>query len=401
MIQFRCQVIDHDGVRHELVRRASDETMMLRELMAEGYTPLGLRSGQKTLIERLNQPIRTGGGNADQAIILRQLAILVNAGIPVDRSLDLLGDQIERRASRLMLQRMLADIRAGRSLADAIESVGTFPTWVTGLLRSAESGGHIGQVLTDAADRMTKMAETRRRLVTALIYPAAVLCMAIVALAIILTLVIPEFQPVFEGEEARLPLLTRLVLDLSQIGLRFGLMSAFSVIAAIGLLAIWIRSSAGQTLRNSKPFLFPGQRLRNQYVVAQFCGLLSTLLLNGVDAVRALQLAAESLTSPRWRTQLNIALQKVREGQAVSRALGAAPAIPHTVLRMIEVGENSGQLGRTCHEAARIMNEISGQRIERIVSLVNPIAILLLGGLVAMLVAGVMLGIFALGDVAI
>ncbi len=403
MIQYRCQVLDQSGARLTLVRRAPDEAMVLRELMAEGFTPLGVSDGPMTWAERLNQPVGGSGGGsiADQALILRQLAILVKAGMPVDRSLDLLRDQIERRASRTMLNMMLADVRAGRSLADAIESTGQFPAWVVGVLRAAETGGRLGDALTNAADRMTGMAEMRRRLITALIYPSAVLAMAVVALVVILTMVIPEFQPIFEGEEAKLPTLTRFVLDLSALGLRFGVTLGAAVIAIIALLVFWLRSTPGQDARNNRPKLFPGQQLRDQYLVAQFTGLFSTLLMNGVNAVQALQLSIDSMPSPRWKKQLQLALQAVREGELVSRALGAAPAIPRTVIRLIEVGENSGQLGETCQEAARIMGEISTQRIERIVSLVNPIAIMFLGGMVAVLVAGVMLGIFALGDVAL
>ncbi len=401
MIQYRCNVIDQSGGRIELMRRASNEAILLRELMAEGFTPISVKTGDPTMIDRLNRPMRAGSSIQDQALILRQLAILVKAGMPIDRSLDLLREQIERRHSRAMLTRMMADIRAGRSLADAIDAASGFPGWVIGLLRAAETGGQIGEALTNAATRLTQMVEMRRRLITALIYPTAVLIMAIVALAIILTMVIPEFQPIFKGEEARLPTLTRWVLNLSDLGLRFGVLAIIGVVLAILLLVSWLNSATGQRLRNDHPGMFPGQRLRDQYLVAQFTGLLSTLLLNGVNAVQALQLSTDSMTSHRWKKQLTLAIQAVREGLPMSRALGAAPAISRTVTRLIEVGENSGQLGETCQEAARIMGEISTQRIERIVSLVNPIAIMLLGGLVAMLVAGVMLGIFALGDIAI
>jgi general secretion pathway protein F len=401
MIQYRCNVVDQNGGQIELMRRAPNEALVLRELMAEGYTPISIKTGAPTLIDRLNRPMKAGGSVQDQALILRQLAILVNAGMPIDRSLDLLREQIERRTSREMLGRMQSDIRAGRSLADAIDAAGGFPGWVIGLLRASETGGQISEALANAATRLTNMVEMRRRLVTALIYPAAVLIMALVALAIILTMVIPEFQPIFAGEEAKLPTLTRWVLNLSDLGLRFGLIAIIGTVIFITLCFAWLGSATGHRLRNKHAAFFPGQRLRDQYLIAQFTGLLSTLLLNGVNALNALQLATDSMTSERWKQQLVIAIQSVREGQPLSRALRAAPAIPKTVTRLIEVGENSGKLGETCQEASRIMSEISTQRIERIVSLVNPIAIMLLGGLVAMLVAGVMLGIFALGDIAI
>jgi general secretion pathway protein F len=124
------------------------------------------------------------------------------------------------------------------------------------------------------------------------------------------------------------------------------------------------------------------------------------MVANGVSAIKALPLARDALPSPRWRRHLEHVEAQVREGRPLSLALGAEAFVPVTAIRLIEVGERSGQLAQTCQHASQIMGEAARARIERIISLANPVAIMTLGGLVAMLVAGVMLGIFALGDFA-
>jgi general secretion pathway protein F len=402
MIHYRCDVIDGQGVRQSLRREAASKAICVNELVSQGYTPLRLRSGKLTIAEILNRPIALGGtgGSAAQALFLRQLAILVSADLPVDRSVDLLRDQASGRRQKQVLAEMLRDIRGGRSLSDAIETAGGFPSWVVGVLRSADSGGDLGGALTSAADRMAAITATRRALLAALTYPAAVLVATIVALALILTLVVPQFEPIFEGSEDRLPALTQFVLLMAAYAGNWG--AALLVTIALLMIAItlFLRSEAGGNLRENYPNLFLGQRLRDQYLAAQFAGLFATLVGNGVHAVRALALARDAMPSARWRRQLESALRRVREGEKLSVALSGAAAFPDTARRLIEVGEQTGKLAIASREASEIMGETARQRIENIVSLVNPLAIILLGGMVAILVAGVMLGIFALGDFA-
>lgn len=402
MIHFRCDVIDRDGQRFNLARQAVSKSICVNELVSQGYTPLRLRSGKLSFAEMLNRPLSLGGagGSASQALFLRQLAILVSADLPVDRSVDLLRDQASSRRQKQLLTEMLSDIRGGRSLSDAIETAGSFPAWVTGVIRSADSGGDLGGALTSAADRMAAITATRRALISALTYPAAVLIATIAALALILTLVVPQFKPIFEGSEDRLPALTRLVLLMADYAGTWGLAALVTIAGIVTTAILFLRSTAGGALRERHPKLFFGQHLRDQYLAAQFAGLFATLVGNGVHAVRALALSRDAMPSARWRRQLGEALARVREGEKLSVALSGAAAFPSTARRLIEVGEQTGKLGSAAREAALIMGETARQRIENIVSLVNPLAIIFLGGVVAMLVAGVMLGIFALGDFA-
>ena len=144
----------------------------------------------------------------------------------------------------------------------------------------------------------------------------------------------------------------------------------------------------------------PGLMLRDQYLAAQFTGIFATLVGNGVTVIKALPLARSAIGSERWRRHLAEVERRVREGATLSRALASGAFVPTTAVRLIQVGEKSGQLADTCAKASEIMGDAARARIDRIVSLANPIAIVTLGGIVAMLVAGVMLGIFSLGDFA-
>lgn len=402
MTEYRCLTVDASGQKKWQQVEAGSEQACVQMMLGIGLTPLQINSGTMSLSERLNQPVHLslGVGLSEQALMLNQLALLVRSGLPVDRSIDLLRDQAPKARQKQLLTDILANVKEGKGLAGALEAHSIFPTYVIGVIRSSEKSGKLGAALTSVAQRMTKATETRRKLATALTYPAAVLIATMAALLIVLTSVVPQFEPIFAGNEDKLPALTNFVLSLSAFVRSYGLM--ILAVALLLILVPWLlfKSAEGQKMLSSAAPYLPGIKLRDQYLAAQFTGLLATLIDNGLTVVRALPLARETLSSGRWQSQLLKVERQIREGNRLSFALESTSIFPRTASRLIEVGERTGKLGETCGHASEIMGEAASARIERIVSLVNPIAIILLGGLVAMLVAGVMLGIFALGDFA-
>jgi general secretion pathway protein F len=402
MTEYRCLVVSPEGRSVWRTIDAASEKGAIARLMGDGLTPIEVKSGAIGLIERLNRPIAFGRslGIAEQSLILTQLATLIRAGLPIDRCLDLLREQSPRAAQRDMLAQVLGGVRGGQSLAFALEQQSAFPGYVIGVIRSAERSGRLGEALTALAERLTASAATRRALVTALTYPAAVLVATLIALALVLVLVVPQFEPIFAGQEEKLPSLTRGVLALSAMVTGHGLLLLAILILVPAALFLGFRSEAGGALIQRVRKRVPGLQLRDQYLAAQFTGIFATLVGNGVTVIKALPLARSAIGSERWRRHIGEVELRVREGSTLSRALASGSFVPATAVRLIEVGEKSGQLADTCGKASEIMGDAARARIDRIVALANPIAIITLGGIVAMLVAGVMLGIFALGDFA-
>lgn len=400
MAEYRCEYLTGLGKREWRTVEALSESSVASRLLAEGATPLAIRTGPLTIQERLRQPVRIGGkpGVAEQALLLTQLAVLIRSGLPVDRSLDLLRDQSPSRTRREALAAMLEDVRGGNGLAAAMKRRGLFPAYAVGVVAAAEMTGRLAEALTSVSERMTALAATRRQLVTSLTYPAAVLAATVLALFLVLTVVVPQFEPSFAGNEERLPGLTLAVLAASAAVREQGALILLSGCGAVGGLVFWLRSErAGELVWRHRRHV-PGMDLRQQYLAAQFTGTLAALLSNGITVVKALPLCAGAIGSRNWRREIAAAERLVREGVSLSRALAATGVVPLTVTRLLEVGEKTGQLAETCLHAHEILSDSSRARIDRLVALANPIAIVTLGGLVAMLMAGVMLGIFAIGD---
>lgn len=402
MTRYRCEVVTATGRVDRLEIEAPTPHAATVQLMAEGATPLSIRSGALNWVERFNQPVTLSRefGVAAQALLLTQLAALVRAGLPVDRSLDLLADQASRRSQRMTLHRVVKDVRAGEGLAQAFKRAGILPAWVVGVLRSAEQSGGLAPALTSLAVRLNDLTRTRRELVSALTYPVAVLAATFLALGLVLLVVVPQFEPVFAGQEKRLPWLTQAVLWLSD---HAGSVVIGSGVAALGsmIALVTVRRVPALAERFERVYRYvPGMRLRDQYLAAQFSGLLATLLTNGMPLVRSLPLIAGGLSSRRWRRHLKSVETTLKQGGALSSALFKEAFVPVTLVRLLEVGERTGKLAETALEASRIIDEAARARMQRIISLANPVAIMSLGAIVAALVAGVMLGIFAIGDFA-
>lgn len=400
MTEYRCLVIDAEGRRAWRRVEAGDERRLRAMLATDGALLVEVRGGAMGLIERLNQPIdwHWGIGIGEQALIIGQLATLVGSGLPVDRSLDLLRDQASKARQRAAVAAMLARVRAGDGLARAMENSRLFPDYAVGVVRAAEQSGRMGEALTALAARLAGAAETRRRLLTALTYPAAVMAATLVALALVLTVVVPQFAPIFAGREAQLPVLTRGVLAVADLVNRQGLLVLGAAAALVAGLWLALRATAGGAFGEALRRYLPGAALADQFLAAQFTGLMALLAGNGVKIVPALALARQATASHRWRAHLQAVERRVREGSTLSAALALAPFMPRTAIRLIEVGERSGKLAETCAKASAIIGAGAQARLERIVALANPVAIVALGGVVALLVGGVMLGIFSLGD---
>lgn len=401
MTLYRCLVAVGDGVEWRSIDASSREAA-LAQMTSDGCMALDIRAGETSLVERLNRPVSFRGRMrvGEQALLLSQLATLVQSGLPVDRSLDLLREQALRAGQRSILARMLSTVRAGGGLARAFDESAAFPNYVTGVIRAAERSGGLGAALLVLAERLTVAATTRRQLLTALTYPAAILAATCAALGLVLTLVVPQFQPIFAGQEARLPALTRLVLALSNAVTTAPATMLAAMFLPFILLFLFLRSGTGRSIIDAYGNRLPLIGLRDQYLAAQFTGILSTLLSNGVKIVEALPLVRDAVGSQRWKRHADAVERRIREGSSLSSALAVDGLLPSTAIRLIEVGERSGKLARTCEQASAIIAETVRSRIERLVALANPIAIISLGGMVAALVGGVMLGIFALGDFA-
>lgn len=351
-----------------------------------------------------------------------QLSQLISAGVPMEQGLALMSGRTQTVqpdaspgafdvvASRIggdqrldaFAARLLARVRQGASLSAALRAEPSVPASYSGVVQGAESAGTLASSLAELATSVQHRVDTRQRIVSALAYPLGLAVASIGAVLFVLTAVIPEFAPLFEGEQHRLPPLTRAAVWLS--GLVAGKVTVLLLIlAAVVLLAPlayrqWIPLRDAVTrVRRRIPIARHALRLD----LAQGLRVLGSLLRGGMETSAAMQLAAGSAMFSENRLAFEAAARQLREGASLSLVCGELPDLPEPARLVLIVGERAGEAARACLRAAAWIDSDSQRRIARFVALINPAAVITMGVLVALIVASVMMGILSISQLTV
>lgn len=416
---------------------ATDADDAARQALAQGRFPVHVRavgSGWNEVWRQWAQPsIRLL--LADLAMFSEQLAQLLSSGIPLEQALALLArsssrelpapktgawaarpaplsrsttatplrglDMRERNVARFAA-RLLARVREGAALSAALRLEANIPAAYSGVVQGAEQAGALAAGLAALADSLQRQSETRQRVRSALAYPFALAIAAVSAALFVLTAVIPEFAPLFEGEERRLPALTRAVLWLSGlvngrvIWLMFGAMALF--------LACWTAWHFWPVLR-AGVWLFLRHFAPVRYVVrldlAQSLRVFGGLLDSGMDAAAAMHLASQAATIEEIQRAFEVGSKQLREGAGLTQVCAGLPELPEASLMVLIVGERVAQPGGAAKRAAHWIDQDTQRRLAALLAVLNPLAIIGMGVLVALLIAAVMVGILSINQLAI
>lgn len=351
---------------------------------------------------RLGLPMRRGRLRADDFLIFnQQFVTLIRAGLPILRALDLLAERAARPALRALLEDVRTRVRAGADLSEAFKAQGVFPEVYTTSLLAGERSGNLTGVLDQYIAYQKVSLGVRRRLLTVLVYPALLVVFSSVVLGFVITYVVPRFADLYSELNAELPFLTQVVINFA-LNVRqsvLGVLGAL-LVGAVGL-TVWSRSVRGGRFLDSLKLGLPvAGDLLLKFRVAQFARTLSTLLAGGIPLVPALETARGALGSPVLREAVQRAAERVREGQALHAALGETGVIPGLVLEMVEVGETTGALAGMLASVADFYEEDVNMRLTRLMALVEPLVLMCMGLVIAMILVALYLPVFSLATLA-
>lgn len=405
------------SVQERLSVEAATTTDAARQVMAQGRFPISVRAERIGWAARLDHPLLTNDrlGLAELALFAEQLADLVRAGVTIEQALDLLapggrvggsatereGDRRDRALGRLA-QRLLRRVREGASLSAALRQEPAVPPAFAGVIQGAEGAGALAVGLASLAVSLQRQSETRERIRTALAYPAMVLVVALLAVVFVLTAVIPEFAPLFAGEERRLPMVTRGVLWLSALLTGRLLWAGLTLLLTAVLVRVIWRRSPGLRQRLWRLALrMPPVRYALRLDLAQATRVMGALLESGMEASQAMQLAGEAASFERNRQGFAQGARLLREGESLSQVYAALPQMPDAAASLLAVGERAGQAGTAASRAAQLIETDTNRRVNRLLATLNPVAVITLGALVALFIGAIMLGILSINQLAL
>jgi len=398
MAEFVCRVADARGQVSVLVEDAGSEAELRQRLAEKGLFVYSARSRALPAVSwRLPARRRRLSGN-DFLLFNQQFVTLIRAGLPILKALDLLAERAARPALRVLLDDIRQRLRGGDSLSEAFHAQGIFPAVYTSSLLAGERSGNLAGVLDYYIAYQKITGSVRRRLLTALVYPALLLLVAAGVLSFVILYVIPKFSELYAEMKAALPPLTVAVVSFA-LAIRDSLWVVLVVAAALAVGAVLAaRSEAGaQALDRVRLQLPLIGNILLRFRLAQFCRTLGTLLAGGIPVVPSLEVAAGAMESPVLRRAVATAAARVREGQTLHGALAETGVVPDLLTGMVEVGESTGALPQMLNSVAEFYEEELNAHLGALMALVEPVLLLGVAGTVLVILIALYLPVFSFG----
>lgn len=404
MATFVIKAIDNSGNVIEDVREAADEQTLVKLLQADGYIPLNVapQSSKPFYWLRFGQK-GSGLTQKEIALFTKELATLLEAGLPLDRSLAVLKDSLEEESNiTQLIEQVLEKIKAGSTLADALATQSNaFSKFYLNMLRAGEAGGNIEQVLKRLSNYLDRSKELKDTVTTALIYPTILVVMSVASVFLLLTFVVPQFTEMFDSAGKELPVSTQVV-----VGIAEWLQSYWWVLIIAGVAGYaFVKQQLSDENRRAawdRFFLrlpIAGEMIANM-TVAAFSRTLGTLLVNGVPILTALSIAKETVGNRVFVDMLTEAEHDLKQGKTMSGVLLANERFPKMAVQMIKIGEETGKLEEMLERIANVYDHQLKVTIERMLSLLEPVLIVTLGLVIAGIIISILSAILSVNDLA-
>ncbi|MFC2590099.1 MAG: type II secretion system F family protein [Ottowia sp.] len=404
MPEFLWRAAHADGQAAEGRTEAAAEADVLRQLRERGLTPIRVQpAGQAEGAALAGPRPRAARGPVKPADVLSltsELAIMLRAGLALDAALRVLIDMSHKPSVRAMLEKVLEDVKGGAPFSRALAAhQAHFGDFYINMIRSGEVSGQMPQVLDRLAGHMQRLRALRESVVSATLYPAILLGVAVLSLVGMLGFVVPQFEKLFKDMGDALPMPTRVVMLLGQGFRHYGLALGLGA-AALGWLAWrWLRTPAGRQWWQARLIALPvlGPIVR-KYQLTLFARSLGTLLDNGVPLLAALHISVETVTHQALRQALAKMAPLVKEGSRIVPAMRATGVFEPLAINLVRVGEETGRVGAMMNELAAILDRDVETGIKRGLTLLEPALILVLGLLIAAIIVSILLGIISVND---
>jgi type IV pilus assembly protein PilC len=400
-MEFRCRLGTPGGEIIEGVYVAESEDRLRREFEDKGLYVLGIQRSGRMALGSLSLPTRSKIATREFLVFNQELATLLKAGMPLVQSLDILRRRVSNPLFKSVLDDVHDRVRAGSSLSEAFEVHGTlFPGVYTASLLAGEKSGNLEQVIRRYVAYVKVVETVRRKTISALIYPTVLLGLSLVVVAILVLRVVPQFGGYYQQFDRELPLSTRIIVSVSEFATTyFGIMVVALVATGVGVW-LWLKRP-GQRERFDRWVLgVPALgSVARKFATSQASRTLATLLGGGIPLVNAIDVAARSIKNHYMARELHTAAQQVREGRALAAAMTDSGAFPDVALKMVEVGEQTGALQEMLNSLSDFYDEEIETNLDRFVTLVEPILLIIMGIVIAGLLLALYMPLFNLSNV--
>jgi general secretion pathway protein F len=325
----------------------------------------------------------------DLALATRQLATLLGAGVPLVGALSALALQVDSPKLKSVIAKVRDRVTEGAPLAEAMQQVGTFSPLYVNMVRAGEAGGTLDQVLVRLADYLENQARLRSRIGSVMIYPSVMFAFAMIVVAALVTVVLPQITDLLVSLDRELPIYTRLIIAASELARSYWWALLLAAGALAFLLRAFGRTQRGRAMIDRIKLRLPVLGSVNRVIaISRFARTLATLLAGGVPIVRALDIARATINNSVIGRAVEAASESITEGAPLARPLQESGEFPPLVTVMVDVGERSGELEEMLAKVADTYDEQVETVVARLTALLEPMLILVMVGVVLLIILG-------------
>jgi len=395
---FTYRATTREGAIVEGVVDAPDERAATERLKNSGVIPLKVGSTEQGKKKPFQISVRIGRQRDQVLTFTTELSSLLGAGLPLDRSLNILGEISVDREMKVVISEILRSIREGGSFSDALQKhPSLFPTIYVNMVRAGEAGGVLDTVLDQLNEFLESAKELKESVVSAMIYPAILVLTGGISIIVLMTYILPRFSVIFDELGGSLPLATKMLLAVSSF------LSSFwwlFLLAAAGLvigLRSFIRTKEGRYARDRLLLRLTGEIIR-KFETARFARTLGTLIKSGVPMLLALVNAKDVISNRVIAQSIDAVTKGAREGRGIAVPLAQTNAFPQLALSMIKVGEETGQLDVMLLKVAQTYEKSLRTEIRRFMGVLEPAMILIMGAVIGFIVISMLMAIFSITE---
>jgi len=376
--------------------QAESENAAAKVLLAQGFTPHVIKedTGENNFISKLNGRITT----KDRVVFTRQLATLISAGLPLTQSLHTVLEQTQNKQLQAVVEDVIADVEAGRALAESFgKHPRVFDNVFLALIRAGEASGTLDEALKRVAAQQEKDAAMMSKIKGAMTYPAIVLIVIGLVVVFMMVAVVPQVKNLYVDLNQELPLVTKIMVGMADIIINYGIVLVIAAGVGIYFLRRYMQTEQGikisDTLKLNAPIF--GSMFKKLYM-ARFARTGQTLLNTGVPMLDMLRITAQAVNNTIISKSILRAADKVKSGKALSDSLKGEDYILQFVPQMISIGEQSGKIDEMMGKAAQVYEDELDEEIKSISTAIEPILMVVLAGVAGTLVAAILLPIYGL-----
>ena len=390
----------NSGVMNAVSIEAASDLLRSKDLYILQLVPATGGSSFAEFQERMAIALSPKPGLKEVTNFTQQLAVMVKAGISIRAALEGIGDQTPNKRFQQMILQMRKDIESGKSFSDALNRYPeTFSSLYLNMVKASEMSGTFAEMLERIVEYLTVQLETRQMVVGAMIYPGVIGFLATSVTIFLLVVIVPRFMGIFEGKEHLLPLPTKILMALSKSLQDYWYIYIGTVLALVVGIKVVLASPQGQLAFDQLKLNVPVmKKMFRALYISRSLHTMGELVNAGVPMLDTLRITGEVSGNSIYHNMWNAVGNSVKSGKKIAQTLQRNPMLPPAVIQLISAGEESGRLGEVLDSISKYYNKELKSTIKAVTSLIEPIMIVLMGGIVAFIAMSIMLPIFRMSQ---